>query len=378
MSPHELEQKMDVLLKACEVAGIGTWEWDFASNRVRWNRAMAKLLNADENRLELSGAQSLVGVLAEDLPEIHERVGVAIRDRTDYTMQLRIGCEDGSTRCLHSHGKALYDTDGKASTLVGVTFDGPDAQATEQECEAIAAQAAREAAEQATRMTDEFLATLSHELRTPLNAVLGWAQILRLKTKDSADDIKRGLEAIERNARLQTQLIDDMLDMSRVIAGKVRLETQLMHPRESIEAAIETIQPIANAKSVTIEKMLLPQSSPISADPGRLQQIIWNLLSNAVKFTPAGGTVRVVLTSTHDRAVIEVIDTGIGMTADLIEHVFERLPQDNAANGRSHSGLGLGLVIVKQLVDLHGGSVQASSPGPQMGTTMAVSLPLQH
>lgn len=378
MSPHELEQKVDILLNACDVAGIGTWEWDFASNRVRWNRTMANLLDADQDCLDLTGAESMAGVLPEDLPEIHERVGAAIRDRTDCSMQFRIACEDGSVRCLRSYGKALYDADGKASTFVGVTFNDVDLPAIERQAQANAAQTARESAERADRMTDEFLATLSHELRTPLNAVLGWAQILRLKTKDGADDIKRGVEAIERNARLQTQLIDDMLDMSRIIAGKVRLEAQVLHPLESIEAAIETIQPVANAKGVAIEKMLTPQAGSISADPGRLQQIIWNLLSNAVKFTPTGGTVRVVLTATSGQAVIEVIDTGIGMTADFLEHVFERLRQEPGTGRRTHNGLGLGLPIVKQLVDLHGGTVRASSPGPGLGTAMSVTLPLLH
>jgi len=376
MSPHELEQKVDALINACDVAGVGTWEWDFASNRVRWNRIMATLHNADQDRLQLTGAESMAGVLPEDLPEIHERIGAAIRDRTDSSIQFRIACEDGSVRYLHSFGRALYDADGKATAFVGVTVNGADLHATEPQTQVNAALTARESAERADRMTDEFLATLSHELRTPLNAVLGWAQILRLKTKDGTDDIKRGLEAIERNARLQTQLIDDMLDMSRIIAGKVRLEAQVLHPLESIEAAIETIQPAANAKGVAIEKMLTSQVGPISADPGRLQQIVWNLLSNAVKFTPMGGTVRVTLTATNDQAVIEVIDTGIGMTAEFLGHVFERLHQETAAGGRVHNGLGLGLPIVKQLVDLHGGTVRASSAGAGLGTTISVTLPL--
>lgn len=376
MSPHELEQKVDVLKSAFDVAGIGTWEWDFSSNRVRWNRTMAMLLNADQDRLDMTGAESMAGVLAEDLPEIHERVGAAIRDRTDYSMQFRIACEDGSIRVLRSHGKALYDADGTASTFIGVTFREDNPSDNDRDAQIAAQQTAKESAERAHQMTDEFLATLSHELRTPLNAILGWAQILRLKTKDGADDVKRGLEAIERNARLQTQLIDDMLDMSRIIAGKVRLDAQTVYPIEPIEAAIETIQPAANAKGVTIEKSLSPTAGPVSADPGRLQQIVWNLLSNAVKFTPAGGLVRIGLTATDDQVAIEVTDNGIGMAADFLEHVFERLRQASDSGNRTSNGLGLGLPIVKQLVDLHHGTVHASSPGVGLGVTMRVALPL--
>ncbi|MES2831533.1 MAG: ATP-binding protein [Pseudomonadota bacterium] len=376
MSPYELEQEVKILCDGCDAAGIGTWEWDFASNRVRWNRSMAVLFDADQDRLDLTSTESMAGVFAEDLSEMHERIGTAIRDRTECTTEFRIACKDGTTRRLRSHGKALYDVDGKASNFVGVTSRVEDPMEYQRQAQTIAEQATRDLAERADRMTDEFLATLSHELRTPLNAVLGWAQILRLKTKDGTDDIKRGLEAIERNARLQTQLIDDMLDMSRIITGKVRLEVQVMHPLDAIEAAIETIQPIANAKGVSIEKMLSPQAGPISADPSRLQQIIWNLLSNAVKFTPAGGNVRVVLTSTTNQVLIEIIDNGVGMTAQFLSHVFERLRQENGSDNRTHSGLGLGLAIVKQLVDLHGGTVHAASPGSGLGTTMSVGLPL--
>ena len=208
--------------------------------------------------------------------------------------------------------------------------------------------------------------------------MLGWAQILRLKTADGTDDVKRGLEAIERNARLQTQLIDDLLDMSRIISGKVRLDAQSVYPIASIEAAIETLLPTAATKGVRIEKSLAADAGPVSADPSRLQQVVWNLLSNAVKFTPRGGTVQVVLAVVDDSISIDVTDTGIGIEPDFISHVFERFRQADASTSRSHSGLGLGLAIVKQLVDLHGGTVRATSPGHGLGTTMSILLPRLH
>jgi PAS domain S-box-containing protein len=385
MSSHEQDQKLDSLLDAVDFAGVGTWDWDFASDRVRWNRSMAVLFGGDVGKLDLSAAESFAAVFSEDLPQMQERIAVCTRERTSFAMDFRVARTDGSVRWLRSNGKAIYDTAGKAISLVGITFDDTERVGLEHrlddmidERDALLAseRTARESAERADRMKDEFLATLSHELRTPLNAVLGWAQILRLKITDATDDVRRGLEAIERNARLQTQLIDDLLDMSRIISGKVRLDPQIVTPIEAIEAAIETLLPTATTKGVRIDKTLSADAGPISADPSRLQQIVWNLLSNAVKFTPRGGTVQVLLSRGADTVTIDVTDNGIGIAPDFIDHVFERFRQADASTSRSHSGLGLGLAIVKQLVDLHGGTVRATSPGHGLGTTMSITLPL--
>ena len=384
MSTHELEQKIHALLTACEFAGVGSWEWHFDSDRVRWNASMAALFDRDITKLDLSGPESFASILAADVPEMRERIDAAILNHAPFSMDFRVTRTDGTIRWLRSNGKAIYNTDGKATSMVGITFDDTERVGLthqlghalgERESLLSSERVARENAERADRMKDEFLATLSHELRTPLNAVLGWAQILRLKTADGSDDVKRGLEAIERNARLQTQLIDDLLDMSRIISGKVRLDAQSVQPIASIEAAIETLLPTATTKGVRIEKSLDADAGPVSADPSRLQQIVWNLLSNAVKFTPRGGTVLVVLAVVDDGIAIRVTDTGIGIAPDFIDHVFERFRQADASTSRSHSGLGLGLAIVKQLVDLHGGTVRATSPGHGLGTTMSIMLP---
>lgn len=387
MSSHEQDQKFDSLLDAVASVGIGTWDWDFASDRVRWNTAMAGLFGTDPSQLDLAVTESFAPVFAADVPEMQQRIAVCTRDRTAFTMDFRVTRSDGSVRWLRSNGKAIYDAAGTPTALVGISFDHTERIGLEHrlgdvidERDALLAseRRARESAERADRMKDEFLATLSHELRTPLNAVLGWAQILRLKITDASDDIRRGLEAIERNARLQTQLIDDLLDMSRIISGKVRLDLQEVNPIESIDAAIETLLPTATTKGVRIEKNLAVDASPISGDPSRLQQIVWNLLSNAVKFTPRGGVVQVLLSRSacSDAIVIDVTDNGIGIASDFINHVFERFRQADASTSRSHSGLGLGLAIVKQLVDLHGGTVRATSPGHGLGTTMSITLPL--
>ena len=385
MSSNEKDQRIDTLLDAFEFAGVGTWEWNFASDRVRWNRSMALLFGRDPETLDLSAAETSACIFAADLPEMQQRVAASTRDRTAYSMDFRVARPGGSICWLRSTGKAIYGADGVATALVGIAFDDTERVGLQRqlgnardERDALleSERAARERAERADRMKDEFLATLSHELRTPLNAVLGWAQILRLKTGDGPDDVKRGLEAIERNARLQTQLIDDLLDMSRIISGKVRLDPHQVYPVESIEAAMETLLPTAAAKGVHIETSLDATAGPISADPSRLQQVVWNLLSNAVKFTPRGGSVQIILAQSADGVTIDVTDTGIGIAPSFIDHVFERFRQEDASTSRTHNGLGLGLAIVKQLVDLHGGSVRATSPGHGLGTTMSILLPM--
>ena len=234
--------------------------------------------------------------------------------------------------------------------------------------------AARSAAERLSEVKDEFLATLSHELRTPLNAILGWSQVLRSGPKDPRDLLK-GIETIERNARVQTQLIEDLLDMSRITSGKLRLETRVIKPAEFIDAAIETVQPAAEAKMITVERLVDDSAGPIAGDTGRLQQVVWNLLSNAIKFTPKGGRVQVSVERGDAHVLLTVADTGIGIKPEFIPYLFERFRQADASTTRAYGGLGLGLSIVKSLVELHGGTVAVDSPGEGRGTTVTVELP---
>ena len=240
----------------------------------------------------------------------------------------------------------------------------------------LALQAAKNEAERTSQMKDEFLATLSHELRTPLNAILGWAQVLRDSRLDQEDDLAQGLATIERNARAQTQIIEDLLDMSRIISGKVRLDVQRIDLALALEAAIDTMRPAADAKGIRLQAVLDPVARPVSGDPNRLQQVFWNLLSNAIKFTPKGGRVQVVLERVNSHLEVSVIDSGEGIKADFLPHVFDRFRQADASTTRQHGGLGLGLAIVKELVELHGGSVRVKSGGPGAGATFVVSLPL--
>jgi PAS domain S-box-containing protein len=236
-------------------------------------------------------------------------------------------------------------------------------------------QVAREEAESANRSKDEFLATVSHELRTPLNAILGWAHMLRASKLDQNTQT-RALETIERNAKSQAQLIEDILDVSRIVTGKLRLDVRPVDLAVVIEGAIEAVRPAADARGIRIDTIMDPSADAVSGDPDRVQQIVWNLVSNAVKFTGKGGRVQIQLRRASSYAEIVVGDTGQGISADFLPHVFDRFRQADATSTRRHGGLGLGLAIVRHLVEMHGGTVAASSPGEGLGATFTVRLPL--
>jgi hypothetical protein len=237
-------------------------------------------------------------------------------------------------------------------------------------------QAARAEAERASRMKDEFLATLSHELRTPLSAILGWSDILLKTGQREEKSLVRALQTISRNAHAQARMIEDLLDMSRIISGKLRLEMQTLDLFSVIEATIETAKPAAAAKGIRVHSPVDPSLYAVSGDPERLQQVFWNLLSNAVKFTPSNGRVQVLLERVDANVEVRVIDTGEGISPEFLPWVFDRFRQGDASITRHHGGLGLGLAIVKQLVELHGGAVSVESQGEKKGSTFTVSLPL--
>jgi signal transduction histidine kinase/CheY-like chemotaxis protein len=236
-------------------------------------------------------------------------------------------------------------------------------------------QLARAEAEKLNRLKDEFLSTLSHELRTPLNSILGWSQILRTRKSNEATTI-RALETIERNARSQAQLVEDLLNVSRIITGKIRLHVQAVELISVLEAAMDTVRPAAEAKNIRLQSVLDPAAGPILGDFERLQQIAWNLLSNAIKFTPKGGRVQVGLKRINSHVEIIVTDTGQGISAEFLPYVFDRFRQADNSITRTFGGLGLGLAIVRQLVELHGGTVHVESPGEGQGAMFTVNLPL--
>jgi PAS domain S-box-containing protein len=235
---------------------------------------------------------------------------------------------------------------------------------------------ARAEAERVGRVKDEFLATLSHELRTPLSAILGWATVLRSTGLGAPEELKQGLETIERNARAQAQLIEELLDMSRAINGKLRLDVQSVDLQLIIAEALESVRPAAEAKGLRLIRVLDPKGAPITGDPNRLQQVLWNLFSNAIKFTPKGGQVQVFLRRVNSHVEISVADSGQGIPAEFLPHLFTRFSQADTSTTRHFGGLGLGLALVKSLVELHGGIVSAYSEGDGRGAKFVVSLPI--
>ena len=238
-----------------------------------------------------------------------------------------------------------------------------------------AAQSARAEADSANRAKDEFLATLSHELRTPLTSILGWSHLLTDGNLDKQQTVS-AIETIARNARAQGRLIDELLDISRIMTGKLCLDVRAVKLAPLIQAVVDDVRPAADARSITLRAAFNSDIGPISGDPARLQQIVWNLLANAIKFTPKGGDVQVRLERNDSHALITVSDSGQGIASELLPHVFERFRQADSSNTRSHGGLGLGLSIVRQLVELHRGTVTAESFGENAGTTFRVMLPL--
>ncbi|NJR59070.1 MAG: response regulator [Cyanobacteria bacterium CRU_2_1] len=338
-------------------------------------------------------------------PEDRNRVSADwltyIGDGHEYSDEFRLQVTEGSTRWVHVRSTPMFSDQNEPLGHVGTIEDITERKQMEAaRNQIIREQVARREAEASSRMKDEFLAVLSHELRTPLNAMLGWSRLLRTRKFDE-QTTARALETIERNANTQAQLIEDILDVSKIIRGKLRLNYAPVKLISVLEAAIDSVRPQAEAKSIQLETALDASIEQIWGDSVRLQQIAWNLLSNAIKFTPDEGRVEVKLSLVHNQpsakenkeensnpndrkptktikyAQIQVIDTGIGISPDFLPNVFDRFRQADSTTTRAHNGLGLGLAIVRHLVELHGGHVLAESAGEGKGATFTVELPLQ-
>ncbi len=313
----------------------------------------------------------------EDRDRTRLAVERAVFHHEPYDIVYRTVAPDGRIRWVRAKGRAYFDATGAPTRFDGVTLDVTALKTIEQRREMMLAteRAAREEAERVIRMKDEFLATLSHELRTPLNAILGWSQILTRDPQDS-DDARQGLQAIERNTRALARMIEDLLDMSRISTGKVRLDVHRLVLADVVSQAVQSVRPSAEVKGVRLITVIDPNAGPVAGDAGRLQQVVWNLLTNAIKFTPRGGRVQVVLERVNSHLELNVTDTGEGIEPEFLPHIFERFRQADASTTRHHRGLGLGLSIVKHLVELHGGSVRVKSPGKGKGSTFILALPL--
>ncbi|MEP7300006.1 MAG: PAS domain S-box protein [Caldimonas sp.] len=346
------------------------------------------------------GAQRIKGYSAEEIIGRHFSIfyPAEANERGWPDHELRVAAEkgsfvdngwrvrkDGSTLWANVTITALRDEAGKLVGYAKLSRDLTESKrveavelASQRREEILAAERdARMSAQRATRIKDEFLATLSHELRTPLSAILGWTQVLlRSGTGGKAVDVGRAIEVIDRNARAQVQLIDDLLDLSRIMTGKIRLDLQQVALPAIVEAALDSARPAADAKDIRLKAILDPAEAMVSADSARLQQVVWNLLTNAVKFTPKGGQVQVLLQRVNSHIDLTVSDTGIGIPANFLPHVFDRFSQRDSSTTRRFGGLGLGLAISKQLVEMHGGSIRVTSQGEGQGSTFVVELPL--
>jgi PAS domain S-box-containing protein len=285
--------------------------------------------------------------------------------------------KDGTEWPIDDSAAPIRGEQGEVLGVVLVFRDISERKRMESEHERLlaTAQAAQKEAEQANRLKDEFLATASHELRTPLTAVLGWSRMLRTGKLD-AENSARALESIERNATLQTKLIDDLLDVSRIITGKLILDRRAIEMAHVISDAVNTVRPAADAKHIAVETILDAEAGPVLGDANRLQQVVWNLLSNAVKFTPKNGRIEVALQRVNSEVEISVGDSGEGISSEFLPYVFDRFRQGDGTSTKMHSGLGLGLAIVRQLVELHGGTVNAHSDGLGLGATFKLRLPV--
>ena len=366
---------------AAEAAELGTWEWQVDTGTLAWSARACQLFGlAPGTPMTLDLFMSTVH------PADRERVKAGLMARAaavehgqltnaDYRI---VRVSDGEQRWIRATGR-IEAAEGRLVRAIGTVQDVTEQYAARAALEQALSREhdARTQAEEAGRLKDEFLATLSHELRTPLNAILGYTRMLRTGTLPP----ERGelaLEIIERNARLQRQLVDDILDVSRIITGKLRLSPAVVDPASVVELALDSIRPAADAKRLVLALIVRDDGMRVLADPDRLQQIVWNLLTNAVKFTPAGGRIVIELAQEQDQhAVVTVADTGIGIGAEFLPHVFERFRQGAHVTSGEQGGLGLGLAIVRHLTELQGGTITAQSDGPGRGSTFTLRFPLR-
>jgi PAS domain S-box-containing protein len=362
---------------ALESAELGMWTIHSATMTLVSDARLREIFGVQGDTLAYEDAITLIH--PDDRPLIRRGIAAALRE-TDpelYDVEHRVIRADGAVRWVHAKGRSnVSDTNGEM-TLDGTLADITARKHAEEEREHLleSERTARSAAERAGRIKDEFLATLSHEIRTPLSAILGWTRIMR--KSQSVQDHAAGLEVIERNALAQKQMIEDLLDMSSIISGKVRLDVQEIDLAALIHVGVDTVRPTADAKELTLDVKVSPRDTArMYGDASRLQQVLWNLLTNAIKFTPRGGRVEVSLHRRGSMLEMCVCDSGEGISPEFLPFVFDRFRQADASTTRRHGGLGLGLSIVRQIAELHGGTVRVDSAGIGLGSTFTISLPV--
>ncbi len=348
---------------------------DFDGTITTWNKGAERLYGYPAD--EALGKPLTMLTLPRDLEEVLANIDKIRRGETVEPFETERVQKDGQHLHLAVVLSPVKDAAGRVIGISTIAHDITERRRAEAERQQLLArsQAAQTAAERTNRMKDEFLATLSHELRTPLTAIVGWSEMLANPKLDPTT-FQQAVEVIRRNARMQVKMIEDLLDISRIVTGKLQLSVRPVDLGTIIIAAVEGLRPAADAKKIRLDLQLDSAPWQVSGDPDRLQQVAWNLVSNAVKFTPRGGRVLVRLARAESQVEMTVSDTGRGIAPEFLPHVFDRFRQADATSTRGHGGLGLGLAIVRQLVELHGGTVWADSAGESLGATFTVSLPL--
>ena len=372
---RDSEERLRLALWA---ADVGTWRFDLEGNLDTRDANLNRILGLDAIESTTTLDDFVQRIHPDDRSRVLDRLQQCVLRRGFYDEECRVVRPDGTVRWLRDRGQVICDPDGKPRYLTGAAADITAEKEAQRERDELFTRerAAREGAERLNRLKDEFLATISHELRTPLTAILGWARMIRAQRLDP-DRIAKAMEIIERNARAQAQLIEDILDVSAIITGKVRINPRPTSVRGFIEAALETVRPAAEARGVTLSAEIDEGVGVMVGDEDRLQQVVWNLLSNGVKFTPTGGHVRVRAERVNSEISITVSDTGRGIAADFLPFVFDRFRQEDSSTTRVQGGLGLGLAIVRHLVEMHGGSVEAHSEGEGKGASITIHLPIR-
>jgi PAS domain S-box-containing protein len=350
---------------ALDAASMGTWDWDLTTNEVVWSDNLARIHGLPDGAFDGTFASYEREIHPDDRPRVFASVQRALGEGLPHDVEYRIVAPDGTVRWCEGKGRVEYEQ-GRPARMSGVCV------IVTRRKEAELARLA--AAEESSRLKDEFLATLSHELRTPLNAILGWVQMLQSGELTPAR-AKQAIEVIGRNARLQAQLIEDILDVSRIITGKLEIQRVPMSLGQLFDTVLSGISPAAAARNVSLSQDIAAELPPLEADPKRLHQVLNNVLSNAIKFTPEGGAVTLRCAADGDGIAIDVEDSGIGIAPEFMPYVFDRFRQADSRVTRAHGGLGLGLAIARHLVEQHGGTIEARSEGIGRGTTVSIHLP---
>jgi PAS domain S-box-containing protein len=373
---QESQERFNLVLDASE---IGFWYCDLPPNVLSLDDRCKKLFGlspeTDVNEVNIDLFYELLH--PEDRNRTREKFDRALRDRTKYDLDFRVVASDGQQRWLRALGKCFYNENGHPIRFDGITIDISERKQVEEERSLLlqAERMARAEAERAARIKDEFLAVISHELRTPLNAIVGWSGLL-LRNRLDESESRKAISIINRNTKLQVQLINDLLDISQISQGKLNFNISDVNLETTVNAAIETVRLAAEAKSIQIKTELPSVALTVKGDANRLQQVVWNLLTNAIKFTNHGGSITIRLKRIGKKAQLTVSDTGKGIEPEFLSRIFEYFYQEDSSITRRFGGLGLGLAIAKHIVELHGGIVRAKSLGEGTGATFIVRLPL--